>query len=92
MRTPLQLRVDQITEACRSEAERAREAAVGSILRADAIARDFAQRDAAIQALKESLTMLSGRWRRPCWCCGSLGMCEHREPELAERWDTGKIS
>jgi hypothetical protein len=67
MITPLQLRVDQITEQCR-------------------------ERDAAIHALRESLMTLTGRWRRPCWICGRLVMCEHREPELVERWDQGEIA
>ena len=29
-------------------------------------------------------------WNRACFICGLFSWCEHREPELVERWEKGK--
>lgn len=33
--------------------------------------------------------MTKARWKRPCFICSSLLHCDHREPELIDRWMEG---
>jgi hypothetical protein len=80
--TPLQKRVDTITQDCQSTTQRA-----------EALARNLAARDLVIQQLRDSLQlfMLGEGWRRHCFICGAKGHCGHREVDLVERWEAGEL-
>ena len=88
LKTPLQLRVDKITAENRAVVMEARRIAQESEARmkADAVARTE-----AMERLRAAMLSFVGSWRRPCWICGSGIWCDHREPELIELWEKGKI-
>jgi hypothetical protein len=74
VRTPLQLRVDEITADAQKAAVAARIAAASV---------------PGLTDLRDMLLAVIGSWRRSCFICGVMGWCAHREPELVERWERG---
>jgi hypothetical protein len=97
----MQRRVDAVVDECRQqtimalratdECRQETNAAVRLSQEAISTAANRRDRNAVMKALRDVLTILVGPCQRRCWICMDLCLCQHREPELIERWQQGHL-
>lgn len=75
--TPLQERVNLMTRR-----------AVQAAMLADAAARRIELERFELR----KMALAPKSYRRACFICSALSRCQHRESELLERWEGGKLA